>query len=123
MLAKQQASVILDKILQAHDKRSLVVEHYSESISSYKLKKNKEEFARSRRSLDDQFKRCSEDVGKLTRELQGVDAEGTAKVGGRRVCMYMCFPLFVCIFLSLCHCEKIRFSVGMCQRECFHSCI
>lgn len=80
VLAKQQASVILDKILQAHDKRSLVVEHYSESISSYKLKKNKEEFARSRRSLDDQFKRCSEDVGKLTRELQGVDAEGTAKV-------------------------------------------
>ena len=79
MLARQQASVILEKILEAHDRRFSIVGQYGETISSFKLKKNKDEFAKSRRRLDDQFKKCSGDIGKLGRELQGMDAEKSSK--------------------------------------------
>ena len=80
VLARQQASVILDKILEAHDKRWSIVTQYSETISSFKQKKNKEEFIKTRRSLDDQFKKCSVDIGKLVKELLPIDAEKSAKV-------------------------------------------
>jgi oligosaccharyltransferase complex subunit alpha (ribophorin I) len=79
VLARQQASVILEKILEAHDRRWSIVGQYGETISSFKLKKNKDEFAKSRRRLDDQFKKCSGDIGKLGRELQGMDAEKSSK--------------------------------------------
>ena len=79
MLARQQTSVILEKILEAHDRRWSIVGQYGESISSFKQKKNKDEFAKSRRSLDDKFKKCSSDIGKLGRALQGIDTEKSAK--------------------------------------------
>ncbi|CAI8038564.1 Dolichyl-diphosphooligosaccharide--protein glycosyltransferase subunit 1 [Geodia barretti] len=79
VLARQQTSVILEKILEAHDRRWSIVGQYGESISSFKQKKNKDEFAKSRRSLDDKFKKCSSDIGKLGRALQGIDTEKSAK--------------------------------------------
>ena len=95
MLAKQKASVILESILQAHHRRSSVVSQYSETITSFKQKKNKEEFVKSRKSLDDQFKRCTGDIGKLGRKLQGIDAEKTSKVG-----ILNAFPLsLVCMLI------------------------
>ena len=84
MLARQQASVILEKILGAHDKRWTVVERYSESISSFKERRNKDEFVKSKRGLDDQFKGCTETIGKLSKELQGIDTDRSAKVREKR---------------------------------------
>lgn len=80
MLAKQQASVILDRILQAHDKRSTVVTKYTDTITSFKQNQNVQSFRKLKKSLDDQFKTCSEAISKLSKELQGVDSEGSGKV-------------------------------------------
>ena len=90
MLAKQQASVILEKILRAHDQRSDIVTKYSDTIASFKQKKDKEEFLKLRRQMDEQFKGFSEDIGRLSKDLQRIDAEGSAKVRERVGCHCVC---------------------------------
>ena len=97
MLTKQQASVILERILQAHDKRSMVVVQYADTITGFKQSQNVASFRKTKKSLDDQFKTCSESISKHSKDLQGVDSEGNTKVG---VCVLAC----VCVNVSVCVC-------------------
>jgi oligosaccharyltransferase complex subunit alpha (ribophorin I) len=80
VLAKQQASVILEKILGLHDRRSAVLDRYTDTIASFKQSKNSQTFRRTKKSLDDQFKSFSDSIGKCSKDLQGIDADGSAKV-------------------------------------------
>ena len=82
VLAKQQASVILEKILGLHDRRSAVLDRYTDTIASFKQSKNSQAFRRTKKSLDDQFKSFSDSIGKCSKDLQGIDADGSAKVCG-----------------------------------------
>ena len=90
VLAKQQASVILERILRAHDKRSSVVTQYTETITSFKQGQNVASFRKTKKGLDDQFKACSETISKLSKDLQGIDTDGNSKV-----CMYVCVRVCV----------------------------
>lgn len=80
LLARQQASVLIDSILKAHDKRVALVSTYRSSISSFKNSSDTKTFKSTKKSLDDQFKAFGERVSQLAKELQPNDPDGAAKV-------------------------------------------
>lgn len=80
MLAKQQASVVLERILQAHDRQSSLLTQYVDIITSFKQSKNMQTFRKTKKGLDDKFKSCSDSISKLTKDLQSIDSEGCSKV-------------------------------------------
>ena len=74
--------MVLEQILSAHDRRSAVLSSYTDTITSFKQSKNVQSFRKSKKSLDDRFKAFGDSIGKLGKELQGIDSEGSAKVCG-----------------------------------------
>ena len=82
MLAKQQASVIMERILQAHDQRSLLFTRYQDTITAFKQSKDVQAFRKAKKALDDKFKSCTETIARLSKDLQAMEPEGHAKVRG-----------------------------------------
>lgn len=80
MLAKQQARVLIDSILGAHDRRAVLVPSYQMAITSYKASKDSKAFKTAKKSLDDRYKASTEEVGSLVKEVQGLDGDANAKV-------------------------------------------
>ena len=86
VLARQQASVIIDSILQSHYKRSALIQRYQSIIASFKT--SGKESGTNKRSLDDQFKTLGDKVSQLCKDLQLSDAESGAKVGRVTALLY-----------------------------------
>lgn len=80
LLAKQQASVLVESILQAHDRRSTLITGYQDAIATYKQSKDNKAFKASKRRLDEGYRSSTEDITSKSKELQGTDSEATAKV-------------------------------------------
>ena len=96
-MAKQQASVLVESILQAHDRRSTLITGYQDAIATYKQSKDNKAFKASKRRLDEGYRSSTEDITSKSKELQGTDSEATAKVGGAgytalAVCQSRCLP-------------------------------
>lgn len=71
---------MIDSILQAHDRRVALVGSYQMAISAYKTSKDSKTFKGTKKSLDDQYKSNSEEVGSLAKDVQGLDPDACAKV-------------------------------------------
>lgn len=80
LLAKQKARVLIDSILEAHDRRTALVGSYQTAIATYKTSKDSKTFKTTKKSLDDRYKSSGEEVSSLVKELQGLDSEAIAKV-------------------------------------------
>ena len=80
MLAKQQARVVIDSILQAHDRRISLVAKYQDAVATYKTSKDSKAFKSSKKTLDDRYKANSDEVSSLSKEVQGLDPDTNAKV-------------------------------------------
>lgn len=80
VLARQQASVIIDSILQAHFKRTSLISNYHSVIATFKSSKDSGSSNSSKRSLDEKFKVLGDKVTQLGKDLQPSDPESAAKV-------------------------------------------
>ena len=80
VLARQQASVIIDSIKQAHFKRGSLIQKYRSVITNFKSSKDSGSSNSSKRSLDEEFKKLGEKVSQLAKDLQPTDMESAAKV-------------------------------------------
>ncbi len=80
MLAKQQASVILEVILSAHAHRSTLLPSYETAITSLKATEDTKSFKKSKKDLDVQFVKDTEKIAAEARELQATDPETGSKV-------------------------------------------
>ena len=85
LLAKQQARVVIDSILQAHDRRTALVGSYQTAIATYKTSKDTKTFKMTKKSLDDRYKSSSEEISSLVKEVQGLDGDANAKVQRSRL--------------------------------------
>jgi len=81
LLAKQQARVLIDLILGAHDRRAALVGSYQTAITAYKTSKDVKTFKSTKKSLDDKYKASSEEVATLVKDVQGLDGDANAKIG------------------------------------------
>lgn len=79
-MAKQQARVVIDSILQAHDRRVSLVAKYQDAITAYKTSKDSKTFKTTKKTLDDRYKSNSDEVSSLAKEVQGLDPDTNAKV-------------------------------------------
>lgn len=79
-MARQQASVIIDAIKQAHYKRDSLIQKYRSVIANFKSSKDSGSSNSSKRGLDEEFKKLGENVSQLVKELQSTDMESAAKV-------------------------------------------
>ena len=89
LLAKQQARVLIDSILSAHDRRTALVDNYQTAITSYKTSKDSKTFKSTKKSLDDRYKASTEEVHSLVKDVQGLDGDANAKV-----CLCVCVLTF-----------------------------
>ena len=80
LLAKQQARVLIDSILGAHDRRAALVTNYQTAIANYKTTKDIKIFKSTKKSLDDRYRASSEEVASLVKDVQGLDGDANAKV-------------------------------------------
>ena len=83
-MAKQKASVVLERILQAHDKQTSLLTQYGDTITNFKQSKNVQVFRKTKKGLDEKFKSCNEAITSLSKDLQVIDSEGSSKVRGGR---------------------------------------
>ena len=81
VLTKQQASVLIDAITNAVDKRAGLCAEYQEAISAYKSSRDPKAFNNKRKSLGDRYQALTDDVSSRAKDLQSLDPEGNAKVG------------------------------------------
>ena len=88
LLAKQQARVLIDSILGAHDRRAALVGSYQTAITAYKTSKDIKTFKTTKKSLDDRYKASSEEVASIVKDVQGLDGDANAKV-----CVCVCTQL------------------------------
>ena len=79
-MAKQQARVLIDSILSAHDRRTALVANYQTAITNYKTSKDSKAFKSTKKSLDDRYKASTEEVASLVKKVQGLDGDANAKV-------------------------------------------
>ncbi|KAL5475024.1 hypothetical protein EMCRGX_G027071 [Ephydatia muelleri] len=79
VLTKQQASVLIDGITSAVDKRSGLCADYQEAIATYKSSKDPKAFNNKRKALGDKYQAFTEEVGSRAKDLHALDAEASAK--------------------------------------------
>ena len=94
-MAKQQARVLIDSILGAHDRRAALVGNYQTAITAYKTSKDSKTFKSTKKSLDDSYKASSEEVASLVKDVQGLDGDANAKVATECVCVCVCVCMCV----------------------------
>lgn len=80
LLTKQQASVIIESILTAHDKRATLVGSYEKAVTTLKSSEDAKGFKKSKKSLDDQFSSNTTKISALVKDLQATDPDAGAKV-------------------------------------------
>ena len=80
LLAKQQASVLVEAVLQVHDRRSALVTNYQDAIATYKQSKDSKGYKASKKRLDEGYRKSTEDITTKSKELQRTDSEAAAKV-------------------------------------------
>ena len=80
MLAKQQASVIIEAILSAHAHRASLLPSYETAITSLKTSEDTKTFKKSKKDLDTAFVGDTEKISARVKDLQATDPEAGAKV-------------------------------------------
>ncbi len=93
VLAKQQASVILEIILSAHAHRTALLPSYETAITNLKTTEDAKSFKKSKKELDVQYVKDTEKIAAQARELQTTDPEIGSKV--------YCVPIHVLLELIL----------------------
>ena len=96
VLGKQQASVLIEAITNAVDKRSGLVGEYQEAIGAYKSTKDSKTFSSKRKSLGDRYQSLTEDISSRSKDLYPLDAEASAKVRRERDSMCCCEMVCAC---------------------------
>lgn len=85
-MARQQASVLIEAIQQAHDRRAALVPSYFSSIATFKNSRDTKTLKTTKKSLDDKYKTQTEKVSSVLKELQTSDTDSSAKV--RMQCVF-----------------------------------
>jgi len=80
LLAKQQALVLLESILQSHDKRTTLVTKYQDAIANYKQNKDVKSYKNTKRQLDERYRNYTDTINNLNKQLQGTDSERASKI-------------------------------------------
>ncbi len=80
MLAKQQASVIIEAILSAHAHRTSLLPSYDSAITSLKTSEDTKAFKKSKKDLDTAFVGDTDKIAAQVKVLQAADPEAGSKV-------------------------------------------
>ena len=106
VLTKQQASVLIDGITNAVDKRCGLCTEYQEAIATYKSSKDSKGFNNKRKALGDKYQAFTEEVASRAKDLHALDAEASAKV--RQLWFWAAMRI------SLGHCRCSVIVCGLC---------
>ena len=79
-MARQQASVIREAILSAHDRRAALISSYESAISYLKTSEDAKGFKTKKKALDEKFTSNTDKISNLVKDLQTVDPEAGARV-------------------------------------------
>ena len=88
--------MLLESILQSHDKRTTLVTKYQDAIANYKQSKDVKSYKNTKRQLDERYRNYTDTINNLNKQLQGTDSERASKVCVRSLyhaVYYMCIPV------------------------------
>ena len=67
--------MLLESILQSHDKRTTLVTKYQDAIANYKQSKDVKSYKNTKRQLDERYRNYTDTINNLNKQLQGTDSE------------------------------------------------